>query len=180
MMRMVPFKFCPLLIVCFFLLLLFSTGTAIAHPAPSGSSVTCHGPLPGVRYTYRYSTHLQLNNALQLEPAGFSLLASVSIENVWQDRVTYLAEVHLDSVKFVPRPSSTSARFTAGPVITTWPVVLANVEGATGQVRALYVAKDKWGHASGHLLEPTHLNLLVSLLNSLRSRFAQVRCFDDA
>ena len=149
-----------------------------AHPAPLRSSVTCHGPLLGVHYQYKYGTDLILNNLDQLEPAGFSVAASVAFENLWQDTQSYLLEITLDSVQFKPRADvRRDYHFKAGPVITgSWPVVLANIEGSTGQVRTLYVIKDHSGHSSGHRLEPTQLNLIVSLLNSLRSRFSFKVC----
>lgn len=153
---------------------------ASGHPAPktgtSSSLVTCHGPLPAVQYRYRYQTDVHLNNADQLEPAGFGLEASVSVENVWQDSTSYLLEVALERVQFKPRSDARASSFKDGPPIDNWPLVLANIVGRSGQVKSLYVAKGKAGHSSGHHLEPTQLNLVVALLNALRSRLGEQVC----
>ena len=175
----------------FYFLLLFplfaSPHPVLSSASASSSSPTCHGPQLGIHYRYHYETELILNNPELIganEPAGFAVDCSVSYENVWQDETSFLAEIIFESVQFKPRSGARTARFTAGPVIDSWRSVpvLAHIDGTSGQVRSLYVTKSGdrvASHSSGHQLEPTHLNLVVSLLNSLRSRFGSevMLCF---
>lgn len=143
------------------------------HPAPRGSALTCHGPLPAITYRYLYTSELTLNNDDVREPAGFAVEATFALTNIWQSSADYLAAIAIEGVRFKPRSTAGSGKFEAGPLVDGWPVVVAHVEGATGVVKALYAGKDTATHHSGHRLEPTQLNLVVGFLNALRSRFGK-------
>lgn len=147
------------------LIILFVFSYVSTHPAPS---VTCHGPISGVRYRYEYDTSLTLNNNNNLEPAGFRVGGNILLESLWQDKQTYLLLVECESIQFKPRTNVRRYQFSDGPVLTDWKPVLVKVDGATGQALNLYVPKSDKGN---HHLEPTHMNIVVSVVNSLRNRF---------
>lgn len=134
------------------------------HPAPSDS---LNGPLQRIRYSYQYRSSLILNNNDNLEPAGFKTVGNVVLENIWQDFNGYLAMIQLEEFRFQPRDSA-SKRFNAdSPIINDWPPVLAHVD-QNGNLRSLFVEKDNKNNKH-HLIEPTQLNLIVSILNLLRN-----------
>lgn len=135
------------------------------HPAPSDSF---NGPLLRIRYNYQYRSSLILNNNDNLEPAGFNTVGNVALENIWQDSNGYLALIQLEGFRFQPRDSA-SKRFDAdAPVINDWPPVLAHID-QSGNLQGLFVEKDN-KNDKHHLIEPTQLNLIVSILNILRNR----------
>lgn len=138
------------------------------HPAPSS---LCHGSLPGIQYQYEYHSNIILNNNDNLEPAGFRVKGQVILENVWQDKRSYLALIELRQFKFEPRESSSSTRFfdtNAENVDHNWPPVLVHINGHDGHLQNLFVEKSHDNHH--HLIEPTQLNLIVSIMNALRNR----------
>ena len=138
------------------------------HPAPSS---LCHGSLPGIQYQYEYHSNIILNNNDNLEPAGFRVKGQVILENVWQDKRSYLALIELRQFKFEPRESSSSTRFfdtNAENVDHNWPPVLVHINGHDGHLQNLFVEKSHDSHH--HLIEPTQLNLIVSIMNALRNR----------
>lgn len=148
------------------LLIVFVYPYVCAHPA-ARAGATCHGPIGGIRYRYHYHTSLTLNNQDNFEPAGFELDARFAVQNLWQNKQSYLLLIESESLQFKPRANVRSFQFTAGPTLTDWPQVLAQVDGQTGKAMSLYVPKS----TSQHHLEPTQMNLIVSLIGSLRNRF---------
>ncbi|RWS08553.1 hypothetical protein B4U79_03836 [Dinothrombium tinctorium] len=59
----------------------------------------CHGLQNGVRYHYKYSTSIILNNNDHMgkEPVGFSYEGNFVVENVWENENNYLIKVNFDS-----------------------------------------------------------------------------------
>ena len=156
------------------LIILFLPSIA-THPAVKG--VTCHGPIPGVRYNYEYNTEIILNNNDGFEPAGFQAQVYFNHENIWQNAHSYLSLIGVDSVQFKPRALVQGYRFPDGPTLGDFPHVLVQHNAQTGAVENFFVPKGSKTHDSGHLLEPTQMNLIVALLNALRARFEVQVCF---
>lgn len=172
-----PFQLASLLLT--YCILLTSPVLTSTHPS---KATTCHGPIPGVRYSYEYNTELILNNDDGHEPAGFQAQVYFSHENLWQNAESYLSLFAVESIQFKPRSVVRGYRFPDGPTLANFPAVLVQHSGTSGSVENLFVPKSTQKHQTGHLLEPTHMNIIVALLNALRSRFPdQVSfclCFD--
>lgn len=147
------------------------------HAHPASSRGLCHGPLVGVQYQYDYATEQILNNDNNLDPAGFAAQGSISVENLWQNKDVFLARVTVNWFQFKPRSNAPYGyKFTASPSIETWHPVLASVDGTSGRVKALYVNRDEVRaskqDSEHHHIEPTLLNLVVSVLNNLKTKYS--------
>lgn len=159
--------------VSFLLLIVFIDliSSTLGHPVHSG--VQCHGPLVGSRYRYQYATEQILNNADQLEPAGFGAQAVVLVENLWQSKHLYLTRFAFEGFHYKIRVGSSTSRFKDGPPVENWPPVLVAIDGQTGLAQHLYMPVTERKHS----VEPTQLNLVVALLNTLRTKFGQHESF---